>query len=155
MGAWIINGIDCGGRKSRQSIIAHEGPLSFWLFLFRGAHKRPLVNILKGHRTKMGLMAGFDSGLIATSNRLGWPGDGETGDPKGQRDTGSTNCEATKYTHMHRCKKKPHVKIYSWSVRVTFTSRQLSWTGTFAHKATYMSDKRICTMYRSPSANLI
>lgn len=46
----------------------------------------------------MGLMAGFDSGLIATSNRLGWPGDGETGDPKGHRDT------ATKYTHMHRCK---------------------------------------------------
>lgn len=136
MGAWIINGIDCGGCKSRQSIIAHEGPLWFWLFLFRGAHKRPLVNILKGHGAKMGLMAGFDSGLIATSNRLEWPGDGETGDPKGQRNTGSTKCEATKYTHTCKDEKKKtythtHTKgsLNFTSLRVTFASRQLSWTG--------------------------
>lgn len=75
VGAWIINGIDCGGHKSRQSIIAHEGPFWFWLFLFQGAHKRPLVNILKGHRAEMGLMAGFDFWLIATSNRPGRPVD--------------------------------------------------------------------------------
>lgn len=73
----------------------------FDYFYSGGAHKRPLVNILKGHKAKMGLMAGFDSGLIATSNRLGWPGDGETGDPKGQRDAGSTKCEVTKYTNTH------------------------------------------------------
>lgn len=40
------------------------------------------MNILKGQMAKMGLMAGFDSGLIATSNRIGWPGDGES-HPKG------------------------------------------------------------------------
>lgn len=83
----------------------------FDYFYSGGAHKRPLVNILKGHKAKMGLMAGFDSGLIATSDRLGWPGDGETGDPKGQRDTGSLECEKYTHTHMHR-HKKIHMKIY-------------------------------------------
>lgn len=33
------------------------------------------MNILKGHGAEMGLMAGFDFWLIATSNRPGWLGD--------------------------------------------------------------------------------
>lgn len=138
----------------------------FDYFYSGGAHKRPLVNILKGHKAKMGLMAGFDSGLIATSNRLGWPGDGETGDPTGQRDTGSLKCEKCTHIHTHTYAKTQKKHTWKFTAGVSgWRSHPNSWVeldnkhlithGTCTHKVTYMSDKRICTMYRSPSANLI
>lgn len=45
------------------------------------------MNIQKGHRGEMGLMAGFDSWLIATSNRPG--------------DTGGTMAQDSGHTHTH------------------------------------------------------
>lgn len=135
----------------------------FDYFLFQGAHKRPLVNILKGHGAKMGLMAGFDSGLIATSNRLGWRGDGETGD-KGTQEAQSVKPQST-HTYTDAIK-NTHRKG-----SLNFTAGEFRWhshpgswveldnTQLIAHAHTKshirMSDKRICTMNRSPSANLI